>query len=83
MSLDYRKPNMTFAMLVMVLLIALLSPKTLLALELDISAAVIDVTEAGPAQQHKIFLSRLKMKWCRVCCADKPTRQLLIPRLRK
>ena len=60
MSLDYRKPNMTFAMLVMVLLIALLSPKTLLALELDISAAVIDVTEAGPAQQHKIFLSRLK-----------------------
>lgn len=60
MILNFQKHNMAFALLAMTMLMVLLSPKTVLALELDIAADVIDVTSAGPVERHKVFLSRLK-----------------------
>ena len=60
MSFQVLKKKIALAFLSVALLTGWVGSSAVLALELDIASEVVEVTQAGAVERHKIFLSRLK-----------------------
>ena len=60
MSLKFLKQKIALGILSVTIVGGLIWSNAVMALELDIASEVVDVTQAGPVERHKIFLSRLK-----------------------
>ena len=60
MSFNVLKQKSAYFILILTMVSGLGWSNAVIALELDIASEVVEVSQAGPVERHKIFLSRLK-----------------------
>ncbi|MCO4831022.1 MAG: hypothetical protein KC524_09015, partial [Gammaproteobacteria bacterium] len=60
MSFNILEQKSAYFILILTMVSGLGWSNAVIALELDIASEVVEVSQAGPIERHKIFLSRLK-----------------------
>ena len=68
MSFNVLKKKSGYFSLILTIVSGLGWSNAVIALELDIASEVVEVSQAGPVERHKIFLS----------CEDKPIKQTMM-----